>query len=228
MRGTILSIQVGRPETRGTPGAEDPHEREWTSAIVKEPVGAPIHLGRMNLDGDAQADLRYHGGLDKAVLCYPARHYDHWREAHPDTEWTAGGFGENFTVADMSEETVCVGDVFGIGPVMVQVSQPRQPCWKLGRRWRLPELVKEALDSGRCGWYLRVLREGFVKPGMQLTLLKRPNPQWTIVKTHRVMHFKKDDLRAAAQLAAVEELSASWRDSFRARFAPPNHTPPEE
>ncbi len=227
----LASVQVGRPRTLGTDGARDPIDRPWTSGIFKESVRGPIWLGRTNLVGDAQADLRVHGGPDKAVCAYPAAHYPSWRETL-GLDLPYGAFGENFTVEGLAEDGVCIGDVFAVattagagamtgagegGAARVQVSQPRQPCWKLARKWRTTDLALRVQESGRTGWYFRVLVEGEVAPGMALRLLERPFPQWTVARANEVMDRRRDDRRAAAALAECPALSAGWQETLRPR-----------
>jgi len=211
---TLLSIQVGLPRQLGVEGALDPMDRPWTTGFFKEPVEGPIWLGRTNLVGDGQADRKNHGGPDKAVLAYSAEHYPIWRAELNRPDLPYGAFGENFTIAGLTEETVCIGDVYAIGGVRVQVSQPRQPCWKIARRWRIKDLTARVRETGRTGWYLRVLEEGYVEAGMPVELLERPFPQWTVARATGIMHRCREDREAAVALAACPALSAAWRESL--------------
>ena len=163
--GLLASIQVGRPQLRGDEDAVDPWDSAWFSGFCKNAVAGPVALRWTNLDGDEQADLDNHGGVDKAVCCYPAVHYDGWRCALNLPDLAFGGFGENFTIDGLAEPDVCIGDVWKIGTAVVQVSQPRQPCWKLARRWKIKTLTLQVQQTGRTGWYFRVLTEGVVAPG---------------------------------------------------------------
>jgi MOSC domain-containing protein YiiM len=215
----VASIQVGEPRERGTEGADDPMDRPWHSGFVKESVAGPVMLGTINLEGDGQADRVHHGGVDKAVLCYSAAHYPGWRTELGRPEMGHGGFGENFTIDGQAEPDVCIGDVYRIGEAVVQVSQPRQPCWKLARRWRIKTLVLTTQNTGRTGWYFRVLETGLVAPGDVLTPLERPNPDWTVARANRIMHLDKSDRAAAAALAALPELSGNWKTTLGNRAA---------
>ncbi|MBX3415131.1 MAG: MOSC domain-containing protein [Pirellulales bacterium] len=215
----LRSIQVGLPQEYGGAGAADPLDRRWTTGFFKEAVTGPVFLGRTNLAGDGQADLVHHGGPDKAVLAYSADHYPAWRQTLAVPAFPFGAFGENFTVANLTEADVCIGDVWRVGQeVVVQVSQPRQPCWKLARRWRIKPLAHEVQQSGRTGWYFRVLEEGFVQAEMPLVLLERSHPAWTVERANHVMHTDKHDFDAAAQLGAISALSANWRATLRRRI----------
>lgn len=222
---SLRSLQVGLP-VRHPPGdTPDPADRPWESGIVKASVAAPLWLGPTNLVGDGQADLKHHGGPDKAVCAYPAAHYPAWRAELRLPDLPFGAFGENFTVADLTEPDVCIGDAFAVGEARVQISQPRQPCWKLSRRWRVKDLALRVQTTGRTGWYFRVLDEGYVAPGQPLLLLDRPFPEWTIARANAVMHDRQGDREAAAALTACPLLSANWRATLTARAdgnAPPD------
>lgn len=210
----IASIQVGLPRQLGTADAADPMDQPWTSGIVKTSVLGPVTVGKLNLEGDGQADLVHHGGPDKAVLAYSAGHYRSWRNELGIDQLHHGAFGENLTIQGLAEPDVCIGDIWRANDVLFQVSQPRQPCWKLGRRWRRADLPKRVVSTGRSGWYLRVLQEGTIESGSAMTLEERLYPQWTVTHTATLMYGKQADREAVAALAELEVLAASWRDGF--------------
>ncbi|MBZ0258559.1 MOSC domain-containing protein, partial [bacterium] len=151
--GSVVSIQAGKVKLYGDAAAKRPDEKEWTSAIFKTKIESPIYCAKLGLEGDEQADLKHHGGPDKAVLAYPYEHYGKWREELPEHDWAPGGFGENLTISAFDESSVYIGDVFQIGDVIVQVSEPRQPCYKLARRWGIKELPNLVMKNNRSGWY---------------------------------------------------------------------------
>jgi MOSC domain-containing protein YiiM len=209
--GRIVSLQVGLPRVIETNDTRTLSGQTWTTGFFKLPVTNPVWLGKLNLHGDAQADLQNHGGLDKAVNVYPIEHYAYWTQTLPLKNLPSGAFGENFTTDGLLENEVCIGDTFEVGDSLVQVSQPRQPCWKLARRWDVRDLAMQFQETGRTGWYLRVLREGFVKPEDQFVLVDRPYPQWTIAAANLIMHHQKKDIDAARELANCPTLSSRWR-----------------
>jgi MOSC domain-containing protein YiiM len=212
----LLSIQVGLPKERGTEGAAEKMDRPWKSAIFKEPVDGPLWLGRTNLAGDRQANLQVHGGPDKAVLAYSADHYPGWRIELERPDLAHGSFGENFTIAGLTEATVCIGDTYRIGEALVQVTQPRQPCWKLERRLKRDDMITRVEATDRSGWYFRVLAEANVEAGLPVALVERPYPQWPIARAASVMRGRKDDPATAAQLAACPALATSWQERLAA------------
>jgi MOSC domain-containing protein YiiM len=192
-------------------------ERPWSTGFFKESVEEPVWLGQTNLTGDGQADLKHHGGIEKAILAYAAAHYPVWRTVLNRPELMYGAFGENFTIAQMTEASVCIGDTYKIGEAIIQVSQPRQPCWKLSRRWRLKNLALQVQKTGRTGWYFRVLKEGYVERNLPLILLMRPFPQWTIARANEIMHHRLNDRKAAAELAACPLLASNWQQTLSNR-----------
>lgn len=210
LAGTLQSIQLGTPKSYGFEGAKDPHDLPWTSGFFKTPVQGRIFAGATNLLGDGQADLVNHGGIDKAVLAYGADHYPKWRAELNLPDLPHGAFGENLTIAGMTEESVCIGDILRIGPAIFEVSQPRQPCWKLARRWRMHKLTGYVVQNGRTGWYLRVQEEGWIEAGMPVDLLGRPNPEWPVARANKILHHCKSDLALTLELSAVPRLANSW------------------
>ena len=215
----IVSIQVALPRTYGSAEAVEPHDQLWTTGFFKQPVSGPVHVGTTNMAGDGQADHEHHGGVDKAVLAYSAEHYPHWREELNKAALPFGGFGENLTIAGLDEHSACIGDTWQAGDVVFQVSQPRQPCWKLSRRWRVDNLAARVVANGRSGWYLRVLSEGVIAPGCEIALVERPYADWTVARASDVMHHQKRDLRLSAELASLPPLSESWRRTLAGRKA---------
>ena len=171
-------------------------------------------MGATNLVGDAQADLKNHGGPERAVNVYSADDFPDWRARLECPDLTNGAFGENFTVAGLGpEETVCIGDVFAIGDVRVQVTQPREPCWKLARKWNVKDLVKQVEQLCRTGWYMRVLQEGYVEGGLPITVIERPHPEWPLVRAYDTLRAPTDP-EAVVALAACAALSSGWREAL--------------
>jgi MOSC domain-containing protein YiiM len=213
----LYSIQIGMPKTLGFEDAVDTHDKPWTTGFFKSPIEGPAFVGTTNLDGDGQADLQNHGGIDKAVLAYSAEHYPKWRDELHLPDIPCGAFGENLTIIGLSEDAVCIGDIFHVGPVTFEVSQPRQPCWKLARRWRMHELSGLVVRNGRTGWYLRVLEEGWIEAGMSVNLIERPNPEWSVARANLILYHRRTDLQLTLDLSNVPELADSWVTELRER-----------
>jgi MOSC domain-containing protein YiiM len=207
----LVSIQVGLPGVHGEPRASDPLAQPWRTGFYKAPVAGPVRLGKTNLAGDGQANLRVHGGPDKAVLAYAASHYPLWRQELELPELPYGAFAENFTITAQDETSVCLGDVYAIGSARVEVSQPRQPCSNITRRWNLRGLTERVEATGRHGWYMRVLDEGDVEPGQPVVLLERASPEWSLRRATEAMRHRSANKSEAAALAEVPSLSEAWR-----------------
>ena len=122
-----------------------------------------------------------------------------------------GGFGENFTVDGLTEENACIGDIYAIGEAQIQVTGPRYPCWKIERRWGIEGLTARVAETGRTGWYCRVVQEGMVEPGMFVTLIERPYPEWTVALTNDFSHSRNKDVERAEALAACPLLHEFWQ-----------------
>lgn len=203
---TGKAVPFGRPDT--------------LSAIGKRPVDAAVAIGPAGLEGDEQADRRNHGGPDKAIHHYPFDHYPAWRGDLPDPAPlldAAGAFGENISTLGLTEETVCVGDIFCIGTATVQVSQGRQPCWKLNHRFGVADMARRVQSTGRTGWYYRVLEPGIVAAGDGIALIDRPLPDWPLARILRAFYHDTGDLPTLAGIAALEPLATGWRTLARRR-----------
>lgn len=210
MTPRITSIQVGRPADHQLPVP-------WRSAFLKTGVSGPVMLRRLNLDGDAQADLKNHGGPDQAVLCYSAGHYPAW-SAELGRALPHGGFGENLTIDGLDETSVCLGDTYSAGETLVQVSAHRGPCYKIAYRWQMPELLELVRASGRTGWYLRVLCEGLLQAGEPFVRLERPNPDWPMSRVYRAWEGRHRDRAEAIGIAACAGAAADYAEGL-ARLA---------
>ena len=219
MPAQILSIQVGLPADLNTPNSTDGHNRQWRSAIYKLPVSGPVAAGPNGLAGDGQADLRVHGGPDKAVYAYPSEHYRPWQAELGLAEMPNGAFGENLTTLGLLEDEVCIGDVLQAGLVRLQVSQPRGPCWKLARRWGIVDLALRFGASGRTGFYLRLLQPGELEAGQALLRVERPCPDWNVRRAHFLLEDPTSDRPAAASLAELPQLSQSCRKDLVKKLA---------
>lgn len=207
----IVSINVGKPITMTYEG------KELATGIYKQPIEGAIFLSSLNFVGDGQADLKYHGGVDKAVCVYSYEHYPFW-EGELQRSLLFGAFGENLTVKGMTEDVVCIGDTFQLGKAVVQVTQPRQPCHKLAKRYDVPDLALTVQNVGFTGFYFRVLQEGHVSTADRPSLVKRHSAGVSVAFANQIMHHEKKNQDGIRQLLAVEELSTSWRKTLNNRL----------
>jgi MOSC domain-containing protein YiiM len=212
----LVSLNAGKP------GPLPYRGRTVQSGIVKTPVEGPLRLDHAGLEGDAQADLAGHGGPDRRACVYPVEHRPYWaaRIGHPLGH---GAFGENFSTEGLLESEVVVGDVYRVGApgrgTVVQVSQPRTPCYKLAARHGVKELAAWFAEAGITGFYLRLVEPGEVRPGDALALLDRPAHGVTVLEANRVMYRDRHDEAGLERVLAVPELSGSWLETFGDRLA---------
>ncbi len=211
---TIVALHVGQPQTYRDETGRDNRPAEWRTAFFKTTVAGPVAVGNEGLEGDGVADHQNHGGIDGAILAYAAAHYEQWADELPDKPMTFGGFGENLTVDGITEADVCIGDRWRVGELLLEVSKPRQPCWKLCRRWEQPDLAKRVVQTGRSGWYFRVRQTGEVSVGDRLELAERPRPDWSVTRTSRLFFGIDRDPVAARELATLPELALTWREEL--------------
>ena len=200
---TVLGGPVARLGPDGPP-----------SGIDKHPLAGPWRIGVEGLARDAQADRRHHGGPEKALHHYPLDHADAWQaEIGPHRLiGRPGAFGENLSTRGWTEATVCLGDVVRFGTAVLQVSQARQPCFKLNHRFGLPDMARRVQTSGRTGWYWRVLQTGEAAPGDALRHEERPLPQGPLARLLDVLYRNTGDRDSLAEIAALALLAESWRN----------------
>jgi MOSC domain-containing protein YiiM len=189
------------------------------TGIYKEPVGGRVMLRTLNLEGDRQADLQNHGGVYQAAYFYGREHYDHWARELGRDDLPFGQFGENLTVEGMLEGQVHIGDVFRVGGAVVQVTQPRIPCFKLAHKMGLPSFPKAFLASGRVGFYARVLEEGEVGVGDAIERVAADPEQLSVREVIRFLFFHEGSRQTAERAVRLGGLSPEWRDRFEARLA---------
>jgi MOSC domain-containing protein YiiM len=209
----VLSVNVGLPR-----------EVLWRSkaistGIYKQPVAGPVQVGTLNVDGDRQADLRVHGGRDKAVYAYPSEFYELWSSERPELEFGPGTFGENLTTEGLVDHDVHIGDSFRVGAAELVVTQPRLPCFKLGIKMGRDEFVLEFLERGRLGFYLAVAREGEVQAGDPIVELQRDPHGIRVTELARLYACERDDVVSMRRAVELDALPDSWRDYFRKQLA---------
>lgn len=191
------------------------------SAYRKTETANSAAVEFLGLSGDQQADPKHHGGPEKAILHYAYDHYPVWRTEQPELAehlLSPGAFGENISSTGLTEESVCLGDRFRLGTSIVEVSQGRQPCWKLGHRFGTPEMLREVIRTGRGGWYYRVIQTGYVRKGDTIELVDRLHPEWSVSTVSGLILGSDRDADALAALGELEALADNWRIRARRRL----------
>jgi len=215
----VISVNTGLPREVMW------HGNRVLTAIYKQPVKDRVALRKTNLEGDRQADLSVHGGEHKAVYCYPAEHYDYWKQELAGRDLPIAIFGENFTSAGLLENSVHVGDMFTVGSAEVVVTQPRLPCYKLGIRFGSDEMVRRFLASGRTGFYFAVTREGEVGTADEIkSISQEPNAVSIseITRLYVAKRFTEDDMGSARRALRVAALPEGWKEYFQERLRTTN------
>jgi MOSC domain-containing protein YiiM len=203
----VISVSVGLPKELVS------GDRSITTGIIKTPVSGPIRVRTLNLDGDRQADLTVHGGVDKAVYLYPSEHYEFWQqELGKKLSWAA--FGENLTVAGLLETDVSIGDQLRIGTAVLAISQPRLPCYKLAAKFQREDIIQRFLDSRRTGFYARVIQEGELQTGDSIAIVHEDPARLTIREITDVYVTKNPDRKQIERVLSVSGLARSWHDHF--------------
>ena len=209
----IESIHTGKVKPLG-PG-------KHASGIDKHAASGPVGVSTTGVEGDEQADRKHHGGPEMAVHHYPLEHYDFWRTEYPekaDAFANNGAFGENITARGMTEESVHIGDVYKVGSARLQVSQARQPCWKLNVRSGIDNMALRIQETGRTGWYYRVLEPGKVAKGDIFDLIGRPQPDWPLSRLLHYLFAEPLEYDMLEELSVIPELSPNWQQLFRRRI----------
>ena len=212
----VISVNVGLPR-------QVLHEkRQVITSIFKEPVEGRVKVTILNLNGDAQADLSVHGGVDKAVYSYSEEHYKYWKEVYPMIDMPFGMFGENLTTQGLNEDMVNIGDQYQIGSSRLVVTQPRMPCYKLGIKFGRMDILKKFVNSQRPGIYYRVLEEGELGAGDSIKLLYRDKNNVTIndiVSLYINDHNDGENISRMQRATKLEFLPESWRIYFDQKIA---------
>lgn len=204
----LISLNIGIPK------AENFHGHEVVTGLCKLPVHTSLILTKTGFAGDGVQDKKHHGGEDKAVCAYNGDHYAHW-ERVLNEKLPPAAFGENLTVAGLSEEKVHLGDIFRLGTAVLQVSQPRQPCKTLAARYGRNDFVKLVVDAGYTGNYFRVLDPGTIAPDDVLELVRHDTHRVTIAFANRILHHDRKNRTGIETVLSVPALSSSWRKSFQ-------------
>lgn len=196
----IISTNIGKPTTFIWNGKEE------LTGIYKKPTGQPIYLTRNDVVNDEVSNRLNHGGFYKACYLFSSEQYPYWKELYPNLDWSWGMFGENLTVSGFDEREICLGDIYKVGEALVQVSQYREPCYKLGYKFGTPQIIKQFIKHGFGGTYLSILEEGYVDINDEFILVERSKLTLTVSELFNLVHAKEKDqdlLKIAAKSRAI-------------------------
>lgn len=208
----VLSVNVGLPREVLYKG------RCIVTGIFKRPVGGAVMIKHLHLEGDGQADLSVHGGVNKAVYFYPFEHYAFWKSALPAAHLSPGSFGENLTIEGIVETQICIGDRLQVGQAVLRITQPRIPCYKLNIRFDRPDMVRRFLASQRCGFYAAVEKEGPVQAGNLIQWVDRAPHGITVHHFIRWFTTDKRDWRDMQRALSIKDLPGFWQKYFQTQI----------
>ena len=208
----IVSINIGRPAVIVRGG------RQYTSSINRRPIEGFVGLTKSGLVGDRPADGLDHGGVDQAVCCYPHEHYPYW-ERRLGTSLPIPSFGENLTVGGLLEDQICIGDALRIGQAVVEVSQPRSPCWKLADKHSEPDLIRWIKETGYSGFFFRVLEPGHISAMNEFSVVDRSHDGLTVRQALQTAVAKAPRRESLERLVNAAALSAAWRTRMAKKLA---------
>jgi len=206
----LLSVNVGLPRDVAW------KERTVHTGVWKSPVTGRCRVGRLNLEGDGQGDLAGHGGEHRAVFVYQIESYRYWQEQLKREDFVYGQFGENFTVEELPDDVVCIGDRFQVGTALFEVTQPRVTCYRVGIRMNEPRMAALLTSSGRPGFYFRVLREGEVGAGDEIVKVGEAAERMTVAEINALLYLPPHPRERLERALRIEALSHGWRGSFEA------------
>lgn len=202
----LVSVNVGQPRQVAWKGTR------VSTSIFKSPVQGPVDSKTLNLRGDQQADLSVHGGPDKAIYGYPSEHYAYWRAQLPQADLPWGAFGENLTTEGLFEDTLHIGDRLRIGTVLLAVTQPRVPCYKLTIRFDRDDMIKRFIASKTSGFYFAVVEEGQLAAGAPIEIVHRDPAAVSVADINRLYYGHGGDPALLRRAVTLEALPRGWRD----------------
>jgi ferredoxin-NADP reductase/MOSC domain-containing protein YiiM len=215
MTGRLLSVNVGLPQDLTW------HGRTVYTAVWKKPVEGPAQVRWLNIDGDGQGDLAGHGGEHRAVFVYQIESYQYWQDQLGRDDFEYGQFGENFTVAGLADDQVCIGDQYRIGEAVFEVTQPRVTCYRVGIRMDDPQIPALLVSHHRPGFYLRVLREGAVQAGDDIVPVATGPQAMTVAETDALLYLPGHPRQQLLRALQIPALSPGWQASFQAMLDEP-------
>lgn len=205
----IISTNLAQPTTIERNG------KLVLTGIYKNPINQPIYLGKYDVKGDTVSDRKVHGGEFKACYIFSEDHYSYWQKLYPNLNWNYGMFGENLTVSGLNEKQIQIGDTFKVGKALVQITQPREPCFKFGFKFGTQKVLKQFIEHGYPGTYLRVLKEGYVFKDDVFTLVDKARNSLSTYAFFNLLFSKSKDQKLLETAIHLEALPQPKRDKLK-------------
>ena len=210
----LKALLIGSVRDYGDENSNDALFRPWKTAMFKVSQDDEIFANELGFVGDNVADIKHHGGVEKAVFANSYENYPSWQKYLGLGNLPFGAMGENLTISGLHEDDVCIGDIHKIGSLVLQVSQPRKPCFKLSKRWMNRELANEIFKTGLTGWYYRVLEKGACKVKDEVNVVLKDNIQMSISQVNSLFYSPKENLNLVDKFFKLETITKSWKDDM--------------
>lgn len=217
MNPFIVSIQTSKVKSFGDKSSKNFLEKYWESGSFKETVNGEIFVSKTGLIGDEVADKIHHGGVDKAVFANSFDNYKFWEEFLGISSLPFGALAENLTISGLDEKSIRIGDKHIVGELVLEVSQPRKPCWKISRRWENINFTNEIYKSRKTGWYYRVLNEGKIKANDKIIVIKKEDSV-TIFEANETFDDPQNHKQAIEKLLNMGVLAESFKNGLIKRI----------
>jgi len=212
----VISLQIGKVQAHGNKNSKKFLDKYWESASFKEVVDEKVWANKLSLVGDEVADTVHHGGIDKAIFANSYKNYNRWANFLNLKDITFGALAENLTLSGLHESNVCLGDIHRVGSALLQVSQPRKPCWKISKKWNNTTFTKEIYTSGLTGWYYRVLEEGYIQTGDTVTIESQEEIKISILDANNA--FSKTDKNTLESILNIPSIAPSYKNSIQKKL----------
>lgn len=213
----LKALLIGEAKDYGSEFAKDALNKPWRTAMFKVAQIGEIYANELGFIGDTVADTKHHGGVNKAIFANSFENYPFWEEFLGLKNLPFGAMGENLTISGLDENSVCVGDIHEIGTLVLQVSQPRKPCFKLSKRWGNKDTASEIFRTGRTGWYYRVLKNGSCKAGDEIRVTQIDSARLSVMQINKLFYNPSENLDIMERFLSLKALPASWRDDIKKR-----------
>ena len=214
----VKALLIGEVKNYGSQSATDKLNLPWISAIFKVAQNGEIFANELGFEGDSVADTKHHGGPEKAIFANSLSNYAQWEKFLGFKNLAYGAMGENLCIDGLDESNVCVGDIHKIGSLVLQVSQPRKPCFKLSKRWGNENMATHIFETGLTGWYYRVITPGSCKAGDIIEIVKKDEVGMSILEINRLFFAPNENLELLKKINALTTITNGWHDDVKRRL----------
>jgi len=218
MKNSVISVQAGKVKAYGDKNKSEFLQKYWESAFFKEALNSKVFVSKHGLSGDEIADKVHHGGVEKAVFANSYENYKDWAEFLQIDKLPFGALGENLTISGLHESSVFLGDIHKIGSTLLQVSQPRKPCFKIAKRWNNKKFTNEIYTTGLTGWYYRVLEEGEIIAGDEVSIEISDKSKISILQANIAFANPQQYKNILEKILKIDSIAPSYRTSIEKRI----------